>query len=51
MKRGKSAALEGDMLKRVEPYSVTVKATSLEEIDLSIVIDKVSRRYRQIDRQ
>ena len=41
VKRGKLAGLEGDMLKRVEPYSLTVKATCLEEFTLALVIDKV----------
>ncbi len=41
VKRGKLAGLEGDMLTRVSPFSLTFKASNLEELTLATVIDKV----------
>ena len=41
VKRGKLAGLEGEMLKKMEPFSLTAKATCLDEITLATVIDKV----------
>eukprot|EP00042_Codosiga_hollandica_P024734 m.105796 g.105796 ORF g.105796 m.105796 type:complete len:363 (-) comp51660_c0_seq1:149-1237(-) len=43
VKRGKFGALEGDMMKRVEPFSLTVSARNPDEITLKAVIDKVRR--------
>lgn len=43
VKRGKLAGLETEMLARVAPYSLTVRASHLEDLTLDVVIDKVRR--------